>query len=360
MAVLDCDGSPTAFGPPGSNADDYLPRNLAASHDVVMRPDGKPVIGENGYYVSPTSWQSGPADKQSSYVDAKKVPYVAMTKKDREKGVRNGDFVLLTNQQTGKQIWAVVADYAASHPENHAEISFAAAQALGLRFSKDHKGLYGNISMEFFPGTGTGVFPRGGNAEYIAQGPQGNNINLANGGGSNPKPKTEEPVYHNPPPQMRDVSYTSENLSGDRTSTADTSFFGEIGNILSKIWNAVVSFFGSLFHGSGGSKPNTSASSSVSADNNTGSYDAGFRPSRQYARSFGVQPVANRGQYMSAAYDVNGSYFSQVQPVSGPFNRGASVFRTSYAPVFAQAAMFNGGRFNHMGRGFNNFAHFRA
>jgi hypothetical protein len=93
-----------------------------------------------------------------------------MNCRDKAKGARNGDFVLLTNEKTGKQCWAVVADYAGSHPDSHTEISAAAARALGLKFNK--RGVDGQLSMQFFPGTGTGVFPRGGDADYIAMGPE--------------------------------------------------------------------------------------------------------------------------------------------------------------------------------------------
>lgn len=171
IAVVDFDGSPTAYGPNGLG-DDFLAN---AGHPgkwwgVATDRSGNPIINpENGHYVSTTSWASGPRGVQSSYVDAQRVPYVAMNAHDRAQGARNGDFVLLTNEKTGKQAWAVVADYAGSHPDNHTEVSAAAARALGLKFNK--RGVEGRLSMQFFPGTGTGVFPRGTDADYIASGP---------------------------------------------------------------------------------------------------------------------------------------------------------------------------------------------
>jgi hypothetical protein len=173
MAVVDFDGSPTAYGPNGLG-DDFLAN---AGHTgnwwgIATDRNKNPIINpENGHYVSTTSWARGPRGVQSSYVDAQRVPYVAMNAHDRAKGARNGDFVLLTNEKTGKQVWAVVADYAGSHPDSHTEVSAAAARALGLKFNKH--GVDGNLSMQFFPGTGTGVFPRGGDADYIAMGPPG-------------------------------------------------------------------------------------------------------------------------------------------------------------------------------------------
>ncbi len=169
-AEIDFDGSPTAYGPNGG--DDYLAN---AGHPgkwwgVATDRSGNPVINpENGHYVSSTAWQRGPSDQQSSFVDAQKVPFVAMNAHDKAKGVKNGDFVLLTNQATGKQVWAVGADYAGDHPDDHTEISAAAGRALGLQFNK--RGVEGHFSMQFFPGTATGVFPQGENANYIAMGP---------------------------------------------------------------------------------------------------------------------------------------------------------------------------------------------
>ena len=167
---IDFDGSPTAYGPNGG--DDYLAN---AGHPgrwwgVATDRGGNPLVNpENGHFVSTTSWQRGPNGQQSSYVDAQKVPFVAMNANDRAKGVKNGDFVLLTNQATGRQVWAVVADYAGDHPDDHTEISAAAGRALGLSFNK--RGVDGHFSMQFFPGTSTGVFPQGEDANYIAMGP---------------------------------------------------------------------------------------------------------------------------------------------------------------------------------------------
>jgi hypothetical protein len=172
IAVVDFDGSPTAYGPDGLG-DDFLAN---AGHPgkwwgVATDKSGNPLINpENGYYVSTTSWASGPRGVQSSYVDAQKIPYVAMNAHDKANGARNGDFVLLTNEKTGRQAWAVVADYAGNHPNDHTEVSAAAARALGLKFNK--RGVEGHLSMQFFPGTSTGIFPSEGNADYIAMGPQ--------------------------------------------------------------------------------------------------------------------------------------------------------------------------------------------
>ena len=170
IAEVDFDGSPTAYGPNGAG-DDYLAN---AGHSgrwwgVETGSNGAPRVNpENGYYISTTAWQQG-GGQQSSYVDAQRVPYVAMNAGDKARGAKNGDFVLLTNQSTGKQVWAVVADYAGTHPDNHTEVSAAAARALGLSFNK--RGVDGHLSMQFFPGTGTGVFPSGTDADYIAMGP---------------------------------------------------------------------------------------------------------------------------------------------------------------------------------------------
>jgi|GEM_PF-2478609 len=181
---IDYDGSPTAYGPPtaerprGGKGDDHIDNaGKPGNWWGVATAGGRPVINpENGYYVSTTAWmkKGGSSTDQSSYVNAEEVPYVAATARDLARGVKYGDYVLLKNEQTGKQVWAVVADYCGTKSERNAmsEISPAAARALGVEYGRNYA--KGDVSMEFFPGTALGTFPTGADysKRFVENGPK--------------------------------------------------------------------------------------------------------------------------------------------------------------------------------------------
>ena len=190
-ATIDFDGSPTAYAPVGSHlpAQDYLPNaghegNWWALVTDNGQRDGTPVINpQTGYYISTTAWGRSHGGTRE-YVNADEVPYVAITQADRDQhGIKYGDFILLTNDQTGRQTWAIAADYAGSRVErnNHSEVSAAAARALGIDYTK--RGIRGpsasqrgetTITMQFFPGTKIqGFFPSDSqSAQRVALGPE--------------------------------------------------------------------------------------------------------------------------------------------------------------------------------------------
>lgn len=159
-----------------------------------------------GYYVSKTAWMkpdrriaSGHKDwlVQENYVDAQIIPYVATTKYDYDQGIRNGDFVLLTNNSNGKQICAIVADYAASRPMNHAEMSPEAARLLGITFTKRGVTSSQTVTQEFYDGSAiSGFWPVGDSGKQtVLNGP----CNL-----------TDPPVTEDPPADDDVVVSTTE------------------------------------------------------------------------------------------------------------------------------------------------------
>lgn len=192
MATIDFDGSPTAYAPTGSGlpTQDFLgnaghPGNWWALVTDNGKKDGNPIINtQTGYYVSTTAWGNTRKDGSREYVNSDIIPYVAITQEDREKrNIKYGDFVLLTNDQTGVQTWAIAADYAGGKIERnrHSEVSAAAARALGIDFVK--RGIRGpsldqrgetTISMQFFPGSKIqGFFPHDEESAYkISLGPE--------------------------------------------------------------------------------------------------------------------------------------------------------------------------------------------
>lgn len=156
-AALDYDGSPTAYMPGDVGADKLRNGGSNLKKPYGYRPND---INHLGGYVSTTAWQKrrGSDNDQGSYVDARRIPYVAMPGSYFKKtnGGKYGDFVRLTNKTTKKTVWAIVADSRESNDEG-VELSLAAAKKLGIEFKragtmKNAKG----ITLEAFRGSASG------------------------------------------------------------------------------------------------------------------------------------------------------------------------------------------------------------
>jgi hypothetical protein len=149
-AVIDFDGSPSAYGPPGINPmpDDDLdnawdadsgwfgvvalsdsdPLVKSGSAKIDKRPNllhkGKyPVIQQAkngdpkpGFYVSSTPHATGPVHLQSSYLDASKVSYGALSGRLQALGFKIGDCGLAIRHDEERQSGFYFADTAA---DNH-------------------------------------------------------------------------------------------------------------------------------------------------------------------------------------------------------------------------------------------------
>lgn len=149
---IDTDGSPTVFdpttkagrqqiedsGPTGfveTTAKDPKGQNFTYKKGKNKGHTHRFVMGDNGSFVSPTSFQDrqfGRKD-QHRYTDADTVAYVALSKKDAKKlHVKFGDEVELTNLDNKKTTRAIYADSAGNHT-GHIEMSPPAARALGMK-----------------------------------------------------------------------------------------------------------------------------------------------------------------------------------------------------------------------------------
>lgn len=165
---VDVDGAPRAYGPPGSDALDYL-RNA----HTMGRP-GAPVVGylledapphhpvvqgpedpAPGYYVSQTAFEDESVENQHDprrYVNATKINYVVLGDEARRMGARLGDFVAVYSTRTRRAVFGIVGD--AGNPSGD-EGSLHLLQALGYPFhnGKDDSVEDAEIVIRFYPGS---------------------------------------------------------------------------------------------------------------------------------------------------------------------------------------------------------------
>lgn len=156
--TIDADGAANAY-----NADDTGLDNLSNAGEpghwngVITGRDGRPLVQQKsdpfpGYYISCTSL-SDDAKKftdPTSYVDASKIPYVALPQSLANlKGVRLGDFALVINLRNGKSTFALYADIGTL-----GEGSIALARLLGIPSDARHGGESDGILYLLFPGSG--------------------------------------------------------------------------------------------------------------------------------------------------------------------------------------------------------------
>jgi hypothetical protein len=140
------DGSPTAYAPPGSGlrGDDFLANagGYPPSKNVVAYDNGKPLLNEEGYYVCKTSLHHGPANLQSSYVDSRNTPYIALGRNvklglSQLGGTKGnlGKYVVIENVINKTSVRAVIADSRESNIKG-IEISAAAARMLSIGYNR--------------------------------------------------------------------------------------------------------------------------------------------------------------------------------------------------------------------------------
>lgn len=150
-AAIDHDGSPTAYMP-GDKGSDYLENGFDSTGYYGFDPN---ILNSEGGYLSRTRWQKGDSNRQESFIDARKVPYVVVPNDYFKTGGKNGDFVKLHNKVTGKEIWAVVADSRGRVKE--VEVSIAAAKQLGIEFNRSGATKnYQKLTMQAFKGSASG------------------------------------------------------------------------------------------------------------------------------------------------------------------------------------------------------------
>jgi hypothetical protein len=158
---IDADGAPEAYFPDDSKT--LCPANrdkLHEAHGLDCLPNagfpGKPyAIASSkgvllkqgaddpapGYYVSKTALSFGPANKQRSYVDSSRVPYLAMPGGKRwhtlaaSLELRLGDVGVVVRQGTSTPVSFILADQGNSLEGKHASLaegSIALANQLGV------------------------------------------------------------------------------------------------------------------------------------------------------------------------------------------------------------------------------------
>jgi hypothetical protein len=149
--TIDADGAPRAYHKDDAKGLDNLANAGAAGgwYGILTdngKPDGKPVVqgpGDPapGFFVSTTALVDAkkPAKSPARYVDASKIPYVALPKGASDWGVELGDFAVVLNAKNGRISFAIVADV--GPPLKLGEGSIALADAVGIASSPRDGGL---------------------------------------------------------------------------------------------------------------------------------------------------------------------------------------------------------------------------
>ena len=165
---VDVDGSPRAYGPPGSDTLDYLsnahtmgnPNAPIVGYVLEDEPPHRPVVQgpqdpAPGYYVSQTAFEDDSIDDARDprrYVDATKISYVVLGNEARRQGARVGDFVTVYSERTRRAVFGIVGD--SGNPTGD-EGSLHLLQALGYRFhdGKNDAVEDSEIVVRFYPGS---------------------------------------------------------------------------------------------------------------------------------------------------------------------------------------------------------------
>jgi hypothetical protein len=122
--VVDVDGAPNAYGPPGMQTLDillnahYLNRTSKEIVGYLIDEHSRPILqGPKdpfpGYYISQTAFTDLENQNERDprcYVDARKINYVVRGDVARRRGVRVGDFVSVYSKRTRRGVFAIVGD----------------------------------------------------------------------------------------------------------------------------------------------------------------------------------------------------------------------------------------------------------
>jgi hypothetical protein len=156
--TIDADGAPNAYHPNDIGLDE-LANAGAPGHwnGIITDRDGNPLIQQKsdpfpGYYISCTSLsdETKKFTDPTGYVDASKIPYVALPQELADGGdVRLGDLAVVVNLRNRKSSFAIFADIGTL-----GEGSVALADALGIRSDARRGGEHEGILYVFFPGSG--------------------------------------------------------------------------------------------------------------------------------------------------------------------------------------------------------------
>lgn len=162
---VDFDGAPNAYAPRGTPALDVLanaghPGNW---YGLACDENGEPFVqGPHdpfpGFYISQTALvdRAKHHNNPARYVDATKVPYIAVPKVLLKYGVRIGDVCHVTHLPSGQARAALVADVGGN--SHIGEGSAALCAALGLPYGR-YGGVDAGVAVSIFLGTSSG-WPR--------------------------------------------------------------------------------------------------------------------------------------------------------------------------------------------------------
>jgi hypothetical protein len=156
--TIDADGAPNAYHPDDTGIDELANAGRPGHwNGIITDRHGIPLVQQEadpfpGYYISCTSL----ADKTkefndtSRYVDATRIPYVALPEEIAESGgAQLGDFAFVINLRNGKSSFAIYADIGTL-----GEGSVALAERLGISPNARHGGESDGVLYIFFPGSG--------------------------------------------------------------------------------------------------------------------------------------------------------------------------------------------------------------
>lgn len=164
--AIDADGAPTAYAPVGAGLKplDYLANAGKPGHwwGIVANSAGVPYVQQArdpapGYYISPTALVDRKFSERDPrrYVDASRVPYIAIPRELKQLGAKLGDVALVTYRDRSSA--AIVADIGPRGKVG--EGSPALAAALGINPSARNGGAGAGVSYALFLGSNCG-WPR--------------------------------------------------------------------------------------------------------------------------------------------------------------------------------------------------------
>ncbi len=156
--TIDADGAPNAYSADDNGLDELSNAGSPARWDGIITDRlGNPLVQQEedpfpGFYISCTSLADRAKEfsDPTRYVDATKIPYIAMPEEIAELGgARLGDFGFVMNLRNGKSSFAIYADIGSV-----GEGSVALAEALGIRSNARDGGVSQGILYMVFPGSG--------------------------------------------------------------------------------------------------------------------------------------------------------------------------------------------------------------
>lgn len=156
--TIDADGAPNAYSPDDTGLDELANAGTAAHwNGIITDRDGNPLVQQEsdpfpGYYISCTSLSdtSKRFTDPTAYVDASKIPYIALPKALADRGgARLGDLAFVMNLRNSKSSFAIYAEIGSL-----GEGSIALADTLGIWSDARQGGQSDGVLYVMFPRSG--------------------------------------------------------------------------------------------------------------------------------------------------------------------------------------------------------------